>query len=49
MITWSIFKTHRCLTLCGHIQYRIAQKFDGENSYEMIVDFKGETLRDKGL
>ena len=29
--------------------YHIAQKFDGKNFDELIIGFKGETLRDKGL
>ena len=36
----------RCIPL---INYHIAQTFDGENFDELIMGFKGETLKDKGL
>ena len=29
--------------------YHMAQRFDGKNFDKLIVGFKGETLRDKGL
>ena len=34
---------------CAYIQYRLVQKFDGENFDELIMGFIGETLRGEGL
>ena len=36
-------------TLITKSYYHIAQEFDGESFDKLIVAFKGETLRDKGL